>query len=331
MTASCVPFFFLTRVVDKEVLKRARKMYLREIEKTSRYSQPKRSFMLYDFTELFCFVDDFCGMFVPWWDKQLMCSGLIKRNRKCHIHLSEIVTIVIGFHKSGMKCFKSYYCYLLSHHGRDFNLVHYARFVALIKRAFPVIAALLYALMGKTTEIHFVDSTPYKVSHTCRRYSHKVFAGIAATAKTSTGWFHGLKLHFIFNTQEEVTRLAITPGNIDDRKGLKHMVKGLVGKIFGDRGYISAELFKDLFAGGLRLVTRLRKNMKNMLMDFSDRLCLGKRMGVETIFSSIKSCGTFEHARHRNVINAFCHILSGVIAYQLRPTKTAFFNNLSLT
>ena len=83
---------------------------------------------------------------------------------------------------------------MLAHHGRDFNLVHYARFVALIKRVFPVIAALLYALMGKATEIHFVDSTPYKVSHMCRRYSHKGFAGLAATAKTSTGWFHGLSV-----------------------------------------------------------------------------------------------------------------------------------------
>lgn len=211
--------------------------------------------MLYDFTELFCFVDDFCDVFVPWWLKQLVGVGLIKRNRECRIHLSEIVTIVIGFHQSGMKCFKAYYYSMVAHHSRDFNLVHYTRFVALIKRAFPVIAALLYALRCEPTEIHFADSTPYKVSHICRRYSHKVFADLAATAKTSTGWFHGLKLHFVFNSYGGITRLAITPGNIDDRKGLKQMVKGLAGKIFGDRGYLGSEFFKDLFAGGLRLIT----------------------------------------------------------------------------
>jgi len=287
--------------------------------------------MIYDFTELFYFVDDFCEAFEHWWHKQLVDSGLVKRNRKCRVHLSEITTIVIAYHQAGMKCFKSYYKYLVVHHSRDFNLVCYDRFVALIKRAFPVIAALMYVLLGKATEIHFVDSTPYKVSHICRRYSHKVFSGLAATAKTSTGWFHGLKLHFIFNGQGEIIKLAITPGNVDDRKGLKQLVKGLVGKIFGDRGYIGTEFFKDLFAGGLRLVTRLRKNMKNILMEFNDRACLSKRMVVETIFSSIKSCGTFEHSRHRNVINAFCHILSGLIAYQLRPIKPCFLNNQTLT
>ena len=47
-------------------------------------------------------------------------------------------------------------------------------------------------------------------------------------------------------------------------------------------------------------------------------------MTIESIFSSIKSCGTFEHSRHRNVINAFVHILCALIAYQLRPIKPIF-------
>ncbi|MBP9682946.1 MAG: transposase, partial [Bacteriovorax sp.] len=89
-------------------------------------------------------------------------------------------------------------------------------------------------------------------------------------------------------------------------------------------GYIGAELFKDLFSQGLHLITKIKRNMKNILMDVTDKIWLKKRMIVESIFSSIKSCGTFEHSRHRSVQNAFCHIFSGLIFYQLRLIKPSF-------
>jgi len=189
---------------------------------------------------------------------------------------------------------------------------------------------LLYALRGKATTIHFADSTPYRVSHVARRFNHKVFKGLAALSKHSLGWFYGLKIHLVVNEMGEITRLLITPGNVDDRKGLRQMVSGLCGKIFGDRGYIGARLFKDLFSEGLQLITRLRRNMKNILMDLTDKVLLGRRMVMETIFSSIKSCHTFEHSRHRNVENAFCHILTAFIAYQLRPIKPGFLTQLAI-
>lgn len=279
-----------------------------------------------DFTELFFYVYDFCTGFDPWWKRQLVESGVIKRDRRCRMHLAEITTIIIGFHASGMKCFKAYYQYLWQYHSRDFNLLSYERFVSVAKRALPLIMLLLHALMGKPTEVQFIDSTPYKVCHVSRRYQHKVFGQLAALSKNSLGWFYGMKLHFIFNLQGEIVRLFVSPGNVDDRDGLREMVEGLIGKLFGDRGYISAELFKSLFSEGLQVVTRIKKNMKNILMDITDKLWLKKRMLVESIFSSIKSCGTFEHSRHRSVLNAFCHIFSGLIFYQLKAIKPSFVN-----
>ena len=286
---------------------------------------------MHDTTELFCFVYDFCSVFELWWHKQLVCCGVIKRNRPCKIHLCEIVTLMIMYHESGMKCFKSFYFHVLKHHSRDFNLVCYDRFVALVKRALPVIVMLLYALMGEHTFIKFVDSTPYRVCKYSRRFQHRVFKGLAASSKNSLGWFYGLKLHFVFNAYGEIIRLAITPANVDDRVELKQMAKGLFGKLFGDRSYLGAALFRELFEDGLQLITRLRRNMKNILMSTHDKLCLGKRMVVESIFSSIKSCGTFEHSRHRNVANAFCHIFTALISYQLRELKPTLLAQHTLT
>lgn len=279
-----------------------------------------------DYTALFCLSDDFLKHFQDWFEKSLLAFGTKKRNRATKLHVSEIVTILISYAESGFRCFKDYYAYVSFYHRKEFpNLVSYDRFVALIKRSFPIIVMFFATLRGDITDILFADSTPYSVCKTARRFTHKVFKGIAALSKNSVGWFFGLKLHFVFNDKGEIVRVSITPGDMGDRKGLKWLLKGLEGcKIFGDRGYLGQEFFEDLWEEGIQIVTRIRKNMKNKLMSLWDRFYLGKRMTIESIFSSIKSCGTFEHSRHRNVINAFVHILCVLIAYQLRPIKPTF-------
>ena len=40
------------------------------------------------------------------------------------------------------------------------------------------------------------------------------------------------------------------------------MTEGLIGKICGDKGYISQPLFEKLFQKELKLITRVKKNMK---------------------------------------------------------------------
>ena len=62
-----------------------------------------------DYDKLFCFVDDFLKGFEPWYRKQLISCGDIRRNRLCRLSLSEIVTILIAYHQSGMVCFKYFY------------------------------------------------------------------------------------------------------------------------------------------------------------------------------------------------------------------------------
>ena len=50
--------------------------------------------------ELFCHVDDFCQAFEPVWHRQLLSHSLKARQRKRSLSLSEIMTILIGFHQS---------------------------------------------------------------------------------------------------------------------------------------------------------------------------------------------------------------------------------------
>jgi len=59
--------------------------------------------------ELFCSVDDFCQTFEPQWKQQLLGFKLKLRNRQRSLSLSEIMTILIAFHQSCYRNFKTYY------------------------------------------------------------------------------------------------------------------------------------------------------------------------------------------------------------------------------
>ena len=123
------------------------------------------------------------------------------------------------------------------------------------------------------------------VCHNLREKRHKVFKGLAKKGKTSTGWFFGFKLHFIFNTYGEIVIMQITGGNIDDRLPVMSLVKDISAKLIGDKGYISKKLSAELFNQNVTLITKIKKKMKNCLMDMTDKMMLMKRSFIETIFS----------------------------------------------
>jgi hypothetical protein len=275
-----------------------------------------------DYDTLFVFVDDFSKGFEPWYHQQLIQEGTRKRRRQGHLKLSEVVTIVLAYHQSGKACFQYFYFDLLRQgQGLFPSLPSYSRFVTLIKRAFPALLCLLKSLFGDVTEYLFIDSTPMTVCKNMRIRRHQVFKDWAARGHTSTGWFYGMKLHMLFNTQGEIVRLTITPGNCDDRAPVRGMLKDIKAKLIGDKGYLSQKLFEDLLHQGTTLITKVRKNMKNRFMTMADKFMLANRGFIETIFSSLKSLGTLIHHRHRCPINAFAHLLAGLISYQLRNDK----------
>ena len=80
---------------------------------------------------IFCDVDDFCKAFLPEWEKFLLSAKPSKRRRKSGLCLSEIMTIVIHFHQSGYRHFKtSYTDYVQKHLATAFpEWVRYWRFI----------------------------------------------------------------------------------------------------------------------------------------------------------------------------------------------------------
>lgn len=272
---------------------------------------------------LFCDVDDFCLKFEPEFNKKLIEDGRKKRNRESTLCLSEVMTITICFHMSAYRTFKDYYTQEVSNHMRWAfpRLVSYNRFVELMSDTLIPLCYYLYTRKGKCSGISFIDSTKIAVCHNRRIHSHKVFQCSARRGQTTTGWFYGFKLHFIVNDEGEILAFQFTPGNVDDREPTPKMVKGIFGKLFGDKGYLSKQLFDLLYGQGIQLITKLRKNMKNKLMPLFDKLILRKRAIIETIIDQLKNISQIEHTRHRSPVNFMVNAVSSLIAYTHKEKK----------
>jgi hypothetical protein len=274
--------------------------------------------------ELFCAVDDFCHGFEPRWHKHCLTNGTKQRNRRRELALSEIMTILILFHSSHYRTFKAFYTEDVCVHltGEFPTLVSYTRFVEFFPSALVPLLVYLHSCLGRCTGVSFVDSTKLAVCHNRRIRQHRVFRGLAERGKTSVDWFFGFKLHLVFNDCGELLTFRLTPGNVDDRAPVPEFAKHLFGKLFGDKGYLSQPLLKQLqTAFGVELITPRRKNMKKLELPLIDKVRLRKRAIVETIIDQLKNISQIEHTRHRSPVNFLVNLVCGLIAYCHQPKK----------
>ena len=274
---------------------------------------------------VFCDVDDFCKEY----ERYCMHSLMMEKQRiipKTRMALSEIMTILIMYHLSGYRTFKWYYTkYVMVYQKKNYpDLVSYNRFVEIMEYALvPLVLYIVRARFVKCSGISFVDSTPIKVCDNHRIRTNHVFSEYAKMGKSSMGWFYGFKLHLIINEQGEILSFCLTSGNVDDRNEavMDSLTKEIFGKLFADRGYISQKLFENLLKKDITLITRAKKNMKNKLMDYYDRLMLRKRTVIESVNDFLKNICNIEHSRHRSITNFLVNLVSALAAYSFLPKK----------
>lgn len=275
-----------------------------------------------ELVKLYCSIDDFWKRFKIEWDKRLI-DRTWPHGPDPELSIPEMMTIVILFHQSNFRTFKHFYCdYVLKLLRKEFpKLISYSRFVYLTKNLFVPLFAFLLHNRGKITGIAFIDSTKIQICHNKRIPRNKVFSGIAKRGKTTAGWFYGFKLHLIINEVGEILAFQFTPGNVADISTLENLSRGIFGKLFGDKGYISSEIAKQLFERGLKLFTTFRAKMKNKLIKLQDKILLRKRVLIETVNDQLKNISQLEHTRHRSIGNFFVNALGAIAAYTQQPKK----------
>ena len=85
----------------------------------------------------------------------------------------------------------------------------------------------------------------------------------------------------IINDVGQIMAIKITKGNIDDRRPVAELTKKPKGSIYFDKGYI-----RRIFS---KLITGIRKNMKNYLINLVDKNLLPKRFCIKTILGFLKN------------------------------------------
>ena len=160
--------------------------------------------MSLDITALFICLDDFCKYYAEW-EKAGLIGDDRKRSREGLFSTSEMMLVMVLFHRSPFKNFKVFYFYGIGHMYRGYfgkKIPSYKRFNALQKRLFLPFSVMLHMLLGqgRKTGLYVVDSTGLKVCHNRRIPRHKVFDGLAERGKGTMGWFFGFKLHIVINT-----------------------------------------------------------------------------------------------------------------------------------
>ena len=280
--------------------------------------------------ELFFSCDEFCKYLDGYLVSQQQQPVLPARMPQ--LSPSEILTILTYYHLSGYKCFQYYYERLVLGFMPTFfpKLVSYNRFIELIIAILPhtYLFAQFRTLSAQRSGLYIIDSKKLPVCHNLRIASNKVFKDFAARGKSSTGWFYGFKIHLVINHLGDIVNFQLTAGNVADNNinVLNNLLDNLQGICLGDKGYLT-KFFEQFYEKGIKIVTKIRSNMKNKLMPLRERLLLKKRNIIESVNDILMTVCNIEHTRHRNPYNATAHIFASLIAYSFLDNKPALILN----
>ena len=278
---------------------------------------------IHELTKLFCQIDDFHREFEQHSQQCRLPTQHKKRGPACGLSVPEIMTLMVCFQHMQFRHFKAFYRYVSSVWKDCFpSLPSYQRLIEIIKLALLPLVIFIQVHSGRKTGIYYIDSTALSACHIKRSSRHKVFEGLAEYGKTSVGWFFGLKLHLVVNQHAQLIAFRLTRGNKHDASQAEGMLESLKGLAFGDKGYIGKELFEKLIGKGLKLITRKRKNMKDIqLLSTYEKQLLNQRGIIETVIDHLKHHYYIWHTRHRSIINAMTHLVAALAAYSIDPSR----------
>ena len=284
--------------------------------------------------QMFCQMDDFCTLFEEKFQSRLLTADPTKSvhsTNKPALALSEMMCIEVLYHLSGYKCFEYFYRDQVvqgSLHSYFPKAPSYNRFVELKPRMLVALICYLHLhALGRVIGLYYADSTTLKVCRNQRIGIHKVFKGKAQRAKTSMGWCYGFKLFVVINGLGELASAFLTPANVGDNNGgvIRRLFKGLKGLAFADKGFINSRAAEALMEKGLRLITSIRGNMKNRLMELKHKLLLKKRGIIESVNGILKTVCDIAHSRHRSPVNMLVNTYAALIAYSTLERKPSIF------
>ncbi len=252
--------------------------------------------------------------------QQIENKSTHKRNKTSRMPPHRIMAVLLMFHLSGYRDFKSFYEIMIQGYLKNTfpNALSYNWFIRLRNRYMHAMLCYLTSKIQSSHEVSYIDSTSLKACHIKRAYNHKTFKGLAEKGYTSVGWFYGFKLHLVIDIYGNIVDFCLTKGNKHDTYGLDKLNKNIKGLLFGDKGYISQKKAARLETLGIKLITKTRRNMKPKRLSKKEKALLRCRGVIETVIGVMHH---IENTRLRSFGGWIMNILGALTAYQIRPFK----------
>src|SRR3989338_1629785 len=136
--------------------------------------------------------------------------------------------------------------------------------------------------------LKYTDATDIPVCLKKNADSHRTMAALSELARSSKGWYFGLKLTITRDADGRLLAILFTRANANDRDICRRINKDIFGIIVMDAGYVSAQLEQDMNIEEKRwLLIRPYKTMKKLMTKWQEDLYKG-RFQIEFDFRSLK-------------------------------------------
>lgn len=257
------------------------------------------------------------------------------KNKESRLTIPEYLTLIIKYKYSSMKYLKNFWFNEKYFSNNAWpNMPSYPRFIIWINRLQDLLKALLNkSLVNLNQELGFVDST--KLTTTSNYWYGKIHK-TANKGYSSTGDFRGYKLHSLINTKSQLVSYEITSASVHDLTPVKgSLFNNQVGKILGDSGYISREIYHDLMHKNIEFITKPKQKTRDneLLVGFSNTTSYlskpwekfvnlyKKRVTIERYFSNLKENFNLKLNKLHSTKSLFTHIYSALLACQWQASN----------
>jgi hypothetical protein len=232
----------------------------------------------------------------------------------------EVMTIEILGEMCGMRTDKQIYWYVRTHWRHFFPAIPCHQTFARQCTALSVVKQKILAEMfPPSDDRHVIDGFPIPICKLARRKRCRIFQGEAAVGYCAAKqeYFYGLRGILIVNSKGRIISFAALPGNADEREAVPWLYDTITGWLLADKGFISSELAEDAGQHLIKLVTPVRKNMRQTMSYELATAVMRARHEIETVISRLSRCFDAQTTRTRSIFAMLGRMARKCLAFNL--------------
>lgn len=166
--------------------------------------------------------------------------------------------------------------------------------------------------------VKYTDATDLPVCLKKNADSHRVMQAFSSIARSSKGWFYGLKMTMTRDSLGNILGIHFSDSNKNDRDIFRRINRNIEGVIVADAGYVSKQLERDMNVEGKRWIfIQPYKSMKKLALPWQIKL-YRSRFRIEFDFRNLKMFYGLVTSLPRSVNGYLANYLNALCAFVLR-------------